>query len=213
MATFQDIQTAVSKRLLDPDNQAVSLADVAAAINNSISYWKFKRFWFNEGYTSVVAVSQDAVIPLPDDFLVPSTMTDGFNIQYSAMRYPLKKLTQSQYDNIWLSNGFGLPRFYARVGSDYVLYPKPDRNYDVNVHYLREYEPLSAPDDTNDFTEYADRLLTLWTCADLVFEIRRDQEAEASFRSRANTEYLELQTMTRKSNASGSLVQSSTLLS
>lgn len=213
MATFGQIQTAVSKRLLDPTYTAVSQSDVAASINDSIRYWKYKRFWFNEGYLTQTAIKEDAVIPLPTDFLVPSTENDGFNIEYSAMRYPLKKITQLQYDNIWLSNGFGLPRMYARVGTDYVLYPKPDRDYTINCHYLKEYQPLVDPDDTNDFTENAERLLILWTTANLIEEIRQDLDMGGNFRTKAMDEYDELQTMTRKSNASGSVVISSTLMS
>jgi len=212
MATFGQIQTAVSKRLLDPDHTAVSEPDVASAINDTIRYWKYKRFWFNEGYAASIAVDQDAVIPLPADFLVPSTENDGFNIEYSAMRYPLKKLTQLQYDNIYLLNGFGLPRMYARVGTDYVLYPKPDRNYQINCHYLKQYPDLVDSSSTNDFTIYASRLLTLWTCANLIAEFRQDEKMEQYFRNAAQDEYKELQTMTKKANASGSLVLSSTLL-
>lgn len=213
MATFQQIQQAVSKRLLDPDATAVSVANVSAAINDSIRYWKYKRFWFNEGYMISVAVYQDPVIPLPADFLVPSTNNDGFNIEYSAMRYPLKKITQLQYDNIYLINGYGLPRMYARVGQDYVLYPKPDRDYQINCHYLRDYEDLNAPDDTNDFTDYADRLITLWTTANLIEEFRQDYTSGANLRDKAYDEYKELQTMTRKANASGTVVNSSILIS
>lgn len=212
MATFGDIQTSVSKRLLDPDNIAVPASDVAASINDSIRYWKYKRFWFNEGYSQVTAVEKSGPIPLPADFLVPSTQDDGFNIEYSAMRYPLKKLTQLQYDNIYLTNGYGLPRMYARVGQDYVLYPLPDRNYIVNCHYLRDYPPLVNEDDTNDFTDNAERMIMLWACANLVDEFRRDPEMSDRFRSRAMEEYNELQNMTRKTNASGSLVLTSTLL-
>lgn len=203
----------MSKRLLDPDNTAVSLPDVASAINDAVRYWKYKRLWFNEGYSSTVAVLHDPIIPLPSDFLVPSTDNDGFNIQYSAMRYPLKKITQSQYDSIYLTNGFGLPRMYARVGSDYVMYPKPDRTYDVNCHYLKNYAPLVNAGDTNDFTDNADRLLTLWACANLIAEFRQDEKMETYFRKASMDEYNELQLMTRKSNASGTLGNSSILLS
>lgn len=212
MATFGSIQTVVSSRLLDPDNTAVPQSSVAASINDAVRYWKFKRFWFNEGYSQTNAIPQIGPIPLPTDFLVPSTDNDGFNIEYSSMRYPLKKLVQLQYDNIYLTSGYGLPRMYARVGTDYVLYPLPDRAYDINCHYLKEYTDMIGPNDTNDFTVNADRLLTLWACADLVSEFRRDLDAEAMFRKRAMDEYAELQNMTRKSNASGSLVLSSTLL-
>lgn len=212
MATFGQIQSAVSKRLLDPDNTAVSASDVASAVNDAIRYWKYKRFWFNEGYDQTTATPQDGVIPLPDDFLVPSTDNDGFNIEYSAMRYPLKKITQGQYDGIYLTNGYGLPRLYARVGRDFVMYPLPDQAYDINSHYLKQYADLTASGDTNDFTDNADRLLTLWATANLIAEFRQDDKMESYFRNAARDEYQELQVMTQKSNASGGLVLSSSLL-
>lgn len=212
MATFGDIQTKVSKRLLDPSNTAVSLSDVAASINDSISYWKFRRFWFNEVYDSGTMTEEDGTIPLPSDFLVPATQNDGFNIEYGSMRYPLKKISQPQYDGIWLNNGYGLPRMYARLGQSYEVYPLPDRAYTINRHYLKDYPALTASGQSNDFTDYADRLLVLWSCANLIAEIREDDKMEAYFRTAAENEYNNLQVMTGKSNATGSLSLNSTFL-
>jgi hypothetical protein len=52
----------------------------------------------------------------------------------------------------------------------------------------------------------------LWSCADLVFEIRRDAEAETYFRSAARDEYNLLQLMTDKSNGTGKIEISSFLM-
>lgn len=106
MATFGSIQSMVSKRLLDPNYQAVAQSDVAQAINDAISYWKFRRFWFNEFMDTVTLTPQDGVITNMPDFLVNVTDDDGFNIEYSNVRYPLRKITQQQYDNMYLSNGY-----------------------------------------------------------------------------------------------------------
>lgn len=211
MATFGDIQTAVSKRLLDPNNQAVSSSDVSSAINDAIRYWKFRRFWFNEVFDSVTLTEQYAVIPETGDILVPSLLDDGFVIEYSNLRYPLRKILQQQYDELYQSNGYGLPFSYARVGEEFVVYPLPDRAYTLKRHFLKEYAPLVIPADTNDFTDYADRLIMLWSCANLSAELRQDSQMETYYRAAAEDEYRQLGVMTRKSNSSGRLRTTSLL--
>jgi hypothetical protein len=211
MATFAEMQSQVSQRLLDPNGIAISPANVAASINDSIRYWKFRRFWFNEVMDFVTVTQNDGTIPMTGDILVPATDYDGFFIEYSSMRYPLRKATQQEYDGWYLTNGYGLPYLYARVGQDFEMYPLPDRNYTLGRHYLKEYAPLVADADTNDFTDYADRLIVLWSLADLMAELRQDDKMETYYRARADAEYKNLQVMTDKSNGTGRLTLSSTL--
>lgn len=214
MATFAQIQSAVSGRLLDPSNTAVSAADVATAINQSIAFWKFRRFWFNEVRdTSLLLTPQDSALPLPADFLVPSKDEGAFEVYYSNMRYVMRKDDTVTYDAAWLGNGFGIPRVYSRLASHgYRCYPLPDKAYNLIVYYLKEYPALVNAADTNDFTVNADRLITLWTLADLMAEFRQDDEMESYYRKRATTEYQNLLLMTGKSNAAGSLTLTSSLL-
>lgn len=213
MATFADMQTYVSKRLIDANNTAVSLSDVGDALNEAVSYWKFRRFWFNEVQDTATLTAQDPNFPYPSDFLCPVAKLDGFNIQWSNMRYPLAKLTSAQYDGIYLNNGFGLPRFYARMGNtEYQCYPIPDQNYTVGRHYLRDYVPLVADGDTNDFSVYAPRLIELWALANLSGELRQDDKMESYYRSAAENEYKNLLVLTGKKNSTGKLVINSRLI-
>jgi hypothetical protein len=206
MSTFGEMQSYVSKRLLDPNNISVSSSDVAQAINDAISYWKFRRFWFNEVSDTATMTAQDPSFPYPSDFLVPATKDDGFNIHYSAMRYPLAKITQQQYDGLFLTNGYGIPRWYARIGNEeYKCYPIPDQAYTVGRHYLKDYDALVNTSDTNDFTENADRLINLWALANLSAELRQDDKMEAYYRQAANDEYRNLRVMTNKANGTGKL--------
>lgn len=211
MATFQQIQQQVSKRLLDANNTAISVEDVAASINDAIRYWKVRRFWFNEEYYNGTLIERDETIPLPSDFLVPATDYDGFVIHYSSMRYPLQKITQQQYDGRFLDNAFGLPYCYARNGQEYQVYFIPDRAYDFVAHYLKDYPALVNPNETNDFTDYADRLIMLWTCANMTTEFRQDDKMEGYYRKAAEDEFTQLELRTGKSNASGRLTIRSTL--
>lgn len=213
MPTFGDIQTAVSKRLLDPNNVSISSQDVGNSINDAIAYWKFRRFWFNEVADTATLTAQNGSFPYPDDFLVPATEDDGFYIAYSNQRYPIKKVTQQVYDGIFLNNGFGLPRFYARIAdTGYQCYPLPDRDYTVGRHYLKEYQDLVNLTDANDFTIYADRLITLWTLADMTYEFQQDDKMSPYYRDRAMKEYNNLQVMSGKSNGIGKLTLNSILI-
>lgn len=213
MATFQDIQNSVSKRLLDPNNVSIALADVANSINDAISYWKFRRFWFNEITDQVTMTYQDPIIPLTGDILVPMFDDDGFNIEYSSMRYPLRKISQQVFDHLYLTNGYGLPAFYSRTSQTFQVYPIPDRAYTLNRHYLKEYAALSGNTDTNDFTIYASRLITLWTLANMSAEFRQDSTMEAYYRQAANDEYKNLRVMADKTNGTGKLTIYSDLCS
>jgi hypothetical protein len=206
MATLGQITAKISERLLDPQNVAVSVSSVVDSINDAIRYWKFRRFWFNEVSDTAQMTQGNGDFPYPSDFLVPATNDGGFVIEYSGMRYPITKISMPQYEAIFLDNGFGQPRYYARIGDEeYQAYPLPDRDYDVRRHYLKDYVALVNTSDTNDFTTYADRLITLWSLADLSGELRQDDQMEAYFRSRAEVEYNSLMLMTRKTNATGRL--------
>lgn len=214
MATFGELQTSVSKRLLDANNTAVSAQDVATALNDAVSYWKFNRFWFNEETFTDNLTENDTEIPLPEDFLVPAYEDGAFFINYSSMRYTLQKIKSQQYDNQYLSNAFGLPRWYSKVSNTWRVYFIPDRDYEIEGRYLKDYTAIEQANynATNDFTVYAPRLLTLWSCANLIAELRQDAAMEGYYRKAAEDESRQLQKMTYKNNASGRLTNHSTLI-
>ncbi len=207
MATFADMTTYMSKRLIDPSNTAVSADDVKQEINNSISYWKFRRFWFNEVTDTTTLTAQDPEIPFSGVMLVPSMQDDGFCIEYGDARYPLQKVNTPQYDANYLPNGYGLPRWYARNSTDgYQCYPVPDQDYTLRRHYLKDYEDLEEDADTNDFTVYAFRLIELWGLANLIAELRQDiPNMSEYYRTAANDEYRQLCVMNNKANSAGKL--------
>lgn len=214
MATFSEMITNVSVRLLDKNNVAITAQEVASSINDSISYWKFRRFWFNEVADSAVMTQGVADFPYPSDFLMPATDDDGFYIEYSGMRYPLRKISQPVYDGVYLSNGFGMPNSYARIANnEYQAYPIPDRDYIVGRHYLKDYAPLVvSTNETNDFTIHAKRLIELWTLANMSAEYRQDDKMETYYRAAADLEYNNLNYSTTKRNSTGRLTITSNLM-
>ena len=205
MSTFAELKTYVARRLLDPNNTAISSADVGSSINDAIRYWKYREFWFNTSVNTGTLTLQDGTITLPNDFLVPATNSGAFHIEYSSQRYPLCKVDSEGYNNMWRGNGYGLPKYYALVGGSYEVYPLPDRAYTILTSYLKDYTDLSSDGDTNDFTIYAPRLISLWALANLIAELRQDEKMETYFRQACMDEYRQLTVMTDKSEASGSL--------
>jgi len=203
MATFGDMQTYVSARLLDPNNTAVPSSSVAAALNDALRYWKIRRFWFNTASQDLTLTQGDPLIPLPSDFLVEMPMNDGFVIAYGSMRYPLIKRNPRDYDNVYLEDGNGLPYIYTVKAGDYFCYFIPDQNYTIRVYYLKQYDDLVGTDDTNEFTENANRLLELWALANLSAELRQDDKMEAYYRNAAQDEYKNLGVFNAKVNSPG----------
>lgn len=212
MANLGEIQTYISKRLIDPAGTAVSASDVTDAVNESIKYWKMKRFWFNEVNDTSALTASDASFPYPDDFLVPAIQDGGFVIEFGNVRYPLAKIEKPVYDNLYIANCLGLPRWYARLAdNEYKCFPIPNLAYTVIRHYLKDYNALVGNTDSNDFTDNADRLIKLWTLANLTQELRKDTEQASYYRSAALDEWNNLKLMNSKANAAGKLVLHSNL--
>lgn len=211
MPTFGQMKTFVSKRLQDPNGTAVDSSDVGDLINMALSFWKNSRFYFNEKTDTTTLAEQDPTVPLPDDWLCPS-IDDCFVIEYSGIRYPLKKVSESQYNAMYLSNGIGQPWWYAKEATDqYQVYPIPDRDYTLRRFFLRDYDDFSSDSDTNDFSNYAAAMLNYTACAWGSRDFRQDMQMHDVFWAQAQREYDSLMVTTRKDNATGSLTLHSIL--
>lgn len=205
MATFAEMKTWVSKRLQDPNNTAVSSSDVGDLINEALRYWKNVRFFFNEITDTTTLTQGDPEIPLPDDWLCPS-IDDAFVIEYSGIRYPLRKISETMYNSFYLSNGVGQPWYFTRQASDeYQVYPIPDRDYTLRRFYLRNYDDFSGDSDTNDFSEDATSLLQYTAAAYGSRDFRQDLIMYQAFMSQADMEEQNLLATTRKDNATGAV--------
>lgn len=204
MATLAEIRVWVSKRLQDPNNTAVSASDVDGLINEALSYWENERFYFNEVTDTTTLAQGNPSIPIPADWLCPS-VDDCFVIEYSGIRYPLKKISEIMYNSFYLSNGVGQPWYFAReANAEYQCYPIPDRDYTLRRFYIRSYDDLVADGDSNDFTNLATNLIKYTAAAYGSRDFRQDLQMYQSFMQQANAEEQSLMNITRKSNATGS---------
>lgn len=218
-ATFGQLQTRVAARLIDPSNVAVSSSNVAQAINDAVSFWKTRKFWFNNKLTTLTLDLEDPYIlgygnsnplwpnapVLPSNFLFEDDK-DGFVIQYNNQNYPLDKVHPREYDNSFLSNGNGLPFIYTWRNGNYEIYWKPQLAYTMQVNFYADYPDLVNPTDTNDFTTYADKLIEYDAISRILSDLRLDDDRAAKFAARAETENTNLKSRSRKQNATGRLV-------
>lgn len=211
MATFSEMKTWVSKRLQDPNNTAVSSEDVGDLLNQALNYWKNSRFFFNERTSTGTLTQGDPTLPLPADWYLPAT-DEAVVIEYSGIRYVLKKLVEPLYNGIYLSNGIGQPWWYSKQADQgYLVYPNPDKNYTVRFFYLKQYSDFSSGSDTNDFSVYARNLLQYTAAAYGSRDFRQDTNMYQAFWAQAMDEEVNLLNITRKENATGSLVTYSAL--
>lgn len=204
MATFGQLKTAISARLLDANGTAVSGSDVAASINEAIRYFKFREFWFNvKTDTSKTLTIGDPAISLPSDFLI-EIPENGFVINYSGSRYVLCKKDQSEYDMV-NTEANGLPYMYSRVSGGYKCYFYPNIAYSMVISYLKEYDDLVNDGDTNDFTVYADALIRNYALYMLHNELRQDQNMGSYYEKQTSRELENLLAQSNKYNGSGYL--------
>jgi hypothetical protein len=205
MPTFAQLKTRVSRKLIDPNNTAVSASDVGDAINDAIKYWKYSRFWFNETTATVTLNVSDQVVPnIPSDFLYED-QENGFVILYDQITYTLTKKHPKEFDRISIQNATGLPSVYTWRNGVYTVYFQPNIAYTMNIYYIKDYVDLSADDDSNDFTTFADQLITYEAVGRLTGEDRQDSASGSEYLGRADREFKNLTNRTSKQTASGRL--------
>lgn len=204
--TFGALKTLVSRKLLDPNNTALSASDVGEAINEAVTYWKFRRFQFNESSSTAVMTAQVGNITslLPSDFLV-ELPENGFTIPFDNITYPLEKISPQQFDDEAIENGYGLPYVYTWRAGVYSIYFNPQLAYDLNIYYLKDYTDLSSDSETNDFTNNAKYLLAYEALSRLMGEDRQDLQMNNTYAAKADREYTNLTQRAFKQTGSGSL--------
>jgi len=202
VATFGELQVKASTRLKDPQNQAVSATDVAAIINDAITHWNKRRFWFNE-FEEIVTLTQNNPV-LPALTVTPEYIfkEGGIVVDYAQTRWPLEKISSAEYDSINVQ-GRGIPYAWTFRNNNYELYWYPDANYSAVIRGVKQYPALSGTNDTNDFTTDASDLILYETLARLFGEFRQDTKMEGYYLARTNNEYQTLKRRTRRNNSTG----------
>ena len=201
MATLGSLRGLIAERLQDPNFQSISASSVNAVINDSLRFYKFRRYWFNETEADLTCTTNNPVLsPLPSNFL-NVLLRGGLAVYYSNSVYSLSKIDTERYDNM-NTNNLGLPAFYTYRNNRIELYPYPNLNYSVKLRYIKDYPDLVNDVDSNDFTEIADRVILYDALSRIYAEYKQDPNMEEYYSNRAVNE--EANILKRSSALSGS---------
>ena len=149
----------------------------------------------NANYPSAPILPQMFLYEFPDD--------DGFTIYYQQLRYRMEKTSPKLFDDVCVGgitgpagtpsgSGLGIPFTYTFRNQAYEFYFYPNLAYSMVVNYITDYADLVNTADTNDFTNYADRVITYEALSHLYGENRQDQQQEGTYFAKADREYQNL---------------------
>lgn len=201
MATLGSLRGLIADRLQDPNFQSISASSVNAVINDSIRFYKYRRYWFNETETTLTCTVSNPILPsIPSDFLFELDR-GAMAINYSNSVYPVVKINTEQYDcrNV---EGLGMPEVYVYRNNQFEVYPYPNVAYSVKLRYIKDYADLVNDVDSNDFTTIADRVILYDALSRIYSEYKQDPNMESYYSNRAVNE--EANILKRSSALSGS---------
>ncbi len=147
MSTFLEMQTNIEDYLDRTDLNP----QVQKAINRAIKKYSSKRFWFTEAESDFTTTQGQWVYnttDIPDDIREIYYMRITVNNVY----YQVFPRSQEYVVNANVNNNQGQPVDYAWFNKEISFYPVPQDEYEIKLYYFKEYDELTLPTDTNDFT-------------------------------------------------------------
>lgn len=208
MGTLGSVAIAISRRLFDENNTAVTPVEVREAINEAVKKWKVKRFWFNSTEAPLSIQTGDVFVTLPNDFqmVVPR---NAFTIQFSGFTYQVKKYSPLRFDAIDSTSITGRPLRYVIRDGYLEFSPAANQAYPGTLYYIREYPDLatdgSADAQTNDFLTNAEMLIRSEALSQIHGELRQDEKMEKRYTDRTQAEYNVLRDRTANMFRTGTL--------
>ena len=205
MATLGELRTTIGQMLQDTSFQSISASSVNAVINQTIRYYKFRRYWFNETSATLTCTANNPVLSgIPSDFLY-ELQNGGMAINYSNATYPVCKTDTASYD-VMNIQARGMPNFYVYRANQFELYPYPNLAYSVTLRYIKDYAALVNDTDSNDFTNIAEMQILYNALSRIYAEYKMDSNMEAYYTSRADNEEQNLLKRSSALSGSGTLV-------
>lgn len=201
MANYGQLQSIIKDRL----NEDYLDSQIAAAINSSIDFFVQEHLWFNEGVASLTLTTGDPVVPsIPSDFNY-EIRNGGLTIIDNQSHYPVRRINNIRYDAI-NSESNGRPYVYSQKNNELIVYPYPDRAYNLSLFYVKTYPDLVNDADTNDWTINAARLIEAKTIEDLWLNQRKDIERWEFFKAKTDEEFVRLQRQNKRRIVTNQLV-------
>lgn len=204
MATLAEIRDNVLAKLDDGSVQRPDSSQVVAQINSTIDYYENDAFWFTQDIATLQTTPGSRILAgIPPDFKMV-VEPNALVIIQGNIKYPLVHTTPLAFDTLDV-DAQGRPVWYTYRDGNFELYYIPDQAYDVRLFYRKFYSDLVNDSDTNDFTDFAPRLIEYRTLSDLLFDYREDEERGAIYARRAAEERTQIQAETYNRTATGNL--------
>jgi hypothetical protein len=175
---FSDMQTAIAGELARSD-----LGDeIKREINNAITFYGNKAFWFNEAsMAEITTVQGQRYYPLPTNF---ASVLDVLST-LGNYTYRLEPRTEQYLDQVDWGNDFwsGYPTDYSFWNGQIRLFPPPQGGLPVTVKGTVILSPQSLVNDadTNAWLSSAEELIRTRAVRQLYGRYIRDPEQYALY--------------------------------
>lgn len=175
---FSDMQTAIAGELARSD----LTSEIQREINNAITFYGNKAFWFNEAsMTAIVTVQGQRYYSLPTNF---ASVLDVLST-LGNYTYRLEPRTEQYLDQVDWGNDFwsGYPTDYSFWNGQIRLFPPPQGGLPVTVKgtVILSPQPLVNGGDTNAWLASAEELIRTRAVRQLYGRYIRDPEQYALY--------------------------------
>jgi hypothetical protein len=170
---FSDMQTAIAGELARSD----LTTEIRREINNAISFYGNKAFWFNEAsMAQVTTVQGQRYYPLPTNF---ASVLDVLST-LGNYTYRLEPRTEQYLDQVDWGNDLwsGYPTDYSFWNGQIRLFPPPQGGLSVTVKgtAVLSPQPLMNDSDDNAWLSSAEELIRTRAVRQLYGRYIRDPE-------------------------------------
>jgi len=170
---FSDMQAAIADELARSD----LTAEIQREINNAITFYSNKNFWFNEAsMANLTTVQGQRYYPLPANF---ASVLDVLST-LGNYTYRLTARTEQYLDQIDWGNNFwsSYPTDYSLWNGQLRLFPPPQGGLPVTVKgtVILTPQPLTNPTDSNAWLTSAEELIRTRATRQLYGRYVRDPE-------------------------------------
>jgi len=124
-------------------------------------------------------------LTLPSDFLeLKGMVLINGDIKVNLQRFPV--------DEVRASIRSGIPVNYARLGQEYIFDPQPDAQYNIELYYYKQLDPLSDANTTNYWVTSAPDAVLYGALVELAIYIE-DEEQQRKWSARFKTAMAEIE--------------------
>lgn len=175
---FSDMQTAIAGELARSD----LTTEIQREINNAITFYGNKAFWFNEAtMAEITTVQGQRYYPLPSNF---ASVLDVLST-LGNYTYRLEPRTEQYLDQVDWGNDFwsGYPTDYSFWNGQIRLFPPPQGDLPVTVKgtAVLSPQPLLNDSDDNAWLSSAEELIRTRAVRQLYGRYIRDPEQYALY--------------------------------